>query len=95
MTFTVHFSVSYSKSRNILAACGEDGVVKVWDCRESLSQKPAKQFSPATHQMTKRREKYLSAVSVRGDWLATGGGPSVALWHIGKWNFAMFYRTIL
>ena len=72
----------YSKSRNLLATCGEDGLVRVWDCRQSLS-KCTKQFNPGSHQMTRRKEKYLSSISMRDDWLACGGGPAMALWHIG------------
>ena len=33
--------------------------------------------------MTRRKEKYLSSISMRDDWLACGGGPAMALWHIG------------
>jgi len=72
----------HSPSRNILATCGEEGVVKVWDCRASLS-KPTSTLNPSQHPATRRKNKYLSAISIRDDWLTVGGGARAALWHIG------------
>merc|ERR1711990_700400 len=44
---------------------------------------PIKTLKPFQHPLTKRREKYLSSLSFKGDWIIAGGGPATALWHIG------------
>ena len=58
-------------------------MVKVWDCRQSLVKGPTSTLNPSQHPATRRKDKYLSAISLRDDWLTVGGGVKAALWHIG------------
>ena len=55
----------------------------MWDCRQSLIKGPTSTLNPSQHAATRRKEKYLSAISIRDDWLTVGGGVKTALWHIG------------
>jgi len=74
--------LSVSEERNMLASCGEDGLINIWDL-SSEDCTPIKILKPFQHPLTKRKEKYLSSLSFKGDWIIAGGGPATALWHIG------------
>ena len=76
------FSLSVSAERNMLASCGEDGLINIWDLSKDDGT-PIKTLKPFQHPLTKRKEKYLSSLSFKGDWIIAGGGPATALWHIG------------
>ena len=58
-------------------------VVNIWDLSMSHEAQPIKILKPFEHEMCARKEKFLSALSFKGDWLVTGGGPRTSLWHIG------------
>jgi len=66
----------------MLASCGEDGLINIWDLSKDDGT-PIKTLKPFQHPLTKRKEKYLSSLSFKGDWIIAGGGPATALWHIG------------
>jgi len=74
--------LSVSAERNMLASCGEDGLINIWDLSKEDGT-PIKTLKPFQHPLTKRKEKYLSSLSFKGDWIIAGGGPATALWHIG------------
>jgi len=74
--------LSVSAERNMLASCGEDGLINIWDLSKDDGT-PIKTLKPFQHPLTKRKEKYLSSLSFKGDWIIAGGGPATALWHIG------------
>jgi len=84
--------LSVSSERNMLASCGEDGLINIWDLSKEDSQ-PIKTLKPFQHTITKRKEKYLSSLSFKGDWIIAGGGPATALWHIGAEEPAQILET--
>ena len=57
------FSLSVSAERNMLASCGEDGLINIWDLSKDDGT-PIKTLKPFQHPLTKRKEKYLSSSSV-------------------------------
>lgn len=74
--------IAASRERNLLASCGEDGLVNIWDL-SSENTTPMKILKPFENVDCARKDKFLSALSFKGDWLVTGGGPNTSLWHIG------------
>ena len=80
--FIKFFSIAASRERNLLASCGEDGLVNIWDL-SSEDTTPMKILKPFENVDCARKDKFLSALSFKGDWLVTGGGPNTSLWHIG------------
>jgi len=69
----------------LFASSGEDGIVKIWDLRESDSQ-PVKVINPFDHEMTKKSKsrRFVSTLSYRGSWLTVGGGQKSGIWHVGS-----------
>jgi len=66
---------------NTIVSGGEDGQVLFWDYRsydQTHSIKPIE-----TSELSRPKiGKYISSVAVTSDWMACGGGPAPALWHL-------------
>jgi len=60
---------------------GEDGTVKLWDIRQGDS---VHTLTPGEIGEVARPKlgKHVTAVALSQDWLACGGGPRLALWHL-------------
>jgi len=60
---------------------GEDGAVKLWDTRQGDC---VHTLTPGEVEEVARPKlgKHVSAVALSHDWLACGGGPRLALWHL-------------
>lgn len=65
----------------LIASASEDGFVKFWDIRENSS---VFQIQPSKNAKIARSDygKWIGAVCVNKDWFATGGGPSLTLYHL-------------
>lgn len=65
----------------LVATASEDGFVKFWDIRESS---PVFELQPSKNPKIERKNfgQWLGAVCMNKDWVATGGGPSLALYHL-------------
>jgi len=66
----------------LLASASEDGTAKVWDPRTKTGL--VHTINPSKHSALQRSKvgRWVGAVSISGDWLAVGGGPKAALWHL-------------
>jgi len=74
-------SCGRGETASTVASGGEDGLVKLWDirkaeCAHTLIPKDKTELSRP------KLGKYISAVALSQDWLACGGGPRLALWHL-------------
>jgi len=69
-------------SGNMVASCGEDGAVLVWDGR--AGQDPLHKITPHTHDQLKRPNigRFLSSLHLNNDWLVCGGGPKAGVFHL-------------
>lgn len=60
---------------------GEDGAVRIWDCRTGQSV-----HCIAVHKYEKcarpQYGKWISCLTTDSDWMLCGGGPSLSLWHL-------------
>jgi len=74
-------SCGKEEGEKTVASGGEDGTVKLWDIRQG----------DCVHTLTPgdtgdlarpKLGKHISAVALSQDWLACGGGPRLALWHL-------------
>lgn len=65
----------------LIASASEDGLVKFWDIRENSS---VFALEPSKNPKINRAEfgKWVGSVCINKDWVATGGGPSLALYHL-------------
>ena len=72
---------------NIIASGGEDGSVRLWDMKlkESVHEMKPKDKSDLARP---KLGGHVSSVAVSGDWLACGGGPAPALWHLKSLTMA-------
>jgi len=66
---------------SVIASGGEDGCVKLWDTSQ---QETVHSVRPAEDTDLARPGcgSHVSSVAVTGDWLAAGGGPAPAIWHL-------------
>ena len=66
---------------SVIASGGEDGCVKLWD---TAQQEVVHSMRPA--EVTELARPviggHVASVAVTGDWLAAGGGPAPAVWHL-------------
>jgi len=64
-----------------IASGGEDGTVRLWDIRQCDSLHT---LTPSEKTELDRQSlgKQITAVALSQDWLACGGGPRLALWHL-------------
>ena len=66
---------------NTIVSGGEDGQVLFWDYRSSDQTHSIKPME--TSELSRPKiGKYISSVAVTSDWMACGGGPAPALWHL-------------
>lgn len=65
----------------LVATASEDGYVKFWDSRENS---PVFALEPAKNPKIQRKNfgDWIGAVCMSKEWVATGGGPSLALYHL-------------
>ena len=80
---TGHSNYVHSVARcdSALVSGGEDGSVRFWDIKQQQSVHcitPSEQSELARPKLG----KHISSVSVTNDWMAAGGGPAPALWHL-------------
>lgn len=75
-------SISLCPTTQLIASGSEDGSVKVWDVRKKAANTAT--FKPAEKPSLERPRlgKWVGAVSISSDWIACGGGPRAALWHL-------------
>lgn len=75
--------VEHCATSKALATCSEDGSVRTWDSNRSKNACTSilEPFKEASLQRPKLG-KWLSDVSINGDWLVTGGGPRPSIWHL-------------
>lgn len=74
--------MDYCSQSNALVSASEDGTARIWDLRTKKAQ--VQVIEPSKHESLQRPKvgKWVGAASVSGDWLALGGGPRAALWHL-------------
>jgi len=65
-----------------IASAGEDGTVRLWDPRRNKAEVHCLTPSNETSLSRPKLGKYVAAVALSSDWLACGGGPRLALWHL-------------
>lgn len=72
---------SVDTSDNVIVSGGEDGDVRVWDVNQ---QNCLHTLRPGDNSDLSRPKlgHHVSSVAVSNDWLACGGGPSPAIWHL-------------
>uniref|UniRef100_A0A3P8Z6T6 THO complex 6 n=1 Tax=Esox lucius TaxID=8010 RepID=A0A3P8Z6T6_ESOLU len=60
---------------------GEDGAVRIWDCRTGHSVHCIEVFK---YEDCARPQygKWISCLTTDSDWMLCGGGPSLSLWHL-------------
>lgn len=60
---------------------GEDGAVRIWDCRTGRSVHCVEVFK---YENCARPQygKWISCLATDSDWMLCGGGPSLSLWHL-------------
>ena len=66
---------------SVVASGAEDGSVRLWDAAQQEAvhcMRPADTSSLARPSLG----SHVASVAVTGDWLAAGGGPTPALWHL-------------
>jgi len=74
--------MDYCPQSNALVSASEDGTARIWDIRTKKAQ--VQVIKPSKHEALLRPKvgNWLGATSISGDWLALGGGPRAALWHL-------------
>lgn len=73
--------VSVREREGEILSGGEDGAVRIWDCRTGQSVhciEVSKYESCARPQFG----KWISCLTTDSDWMLCGGGPSLSLWHL-------------
>lgn len=72
---------SVATSDNVMVSGGEDGDVRVWD---ALQHNCVHTLRPCDNSELARPKlgQHVSSVAVSNDWLACGGGPAPAIWHL-------------
>ena len=75
-------ALSQCKTTGQLASASEDGTARIWDLRTKIGQVSI--LNPGQNHQLKRARlgNWLGAASLSGDFLALGGGPQPALWHM-------------
>ena len=75
-------SLSQCSITGQLASASEDGTARIWDMRSKSAQIAT--LNPAQNPNLNRSRlgNWLGAASLSGDFLALGGGPQPALWHM-------------
>eukprot|EP00096_Caligus_rogercresseyi_P007317 TRINITY_DN25145_c0_g1_i1.p1 TRINITY_DN25145_c0_g1~~TRINITY_DN25145_c0_g1_i1.p1 ORF type:complete len:339 (-),score=93.93 TRINITY_DN25145_c0_g1_i1:86-1102(-) len=75
-------SLSFCPTGGLIASGGEDGSVRLWDTRKKSPL--INSIHPHKHDELSRPQlgKWIGAVALSSDWLACGGGPRGALWHL-------------
>uniref|UniRef100_A0A667XLX2 THO complex 6 n=1 Tax=Myripristis murdjan TaxID=586833 RepID=A0A667XLX2_9TELE len=60
---------------------GEDGAVRIWDCRTGQSVHCIEVYK---YESCARPQygKWISCLTTDSDWMLCGGGPSLSLWHL-------------
>ena len=78
---------SVAASPGLVASGGEEGEVRLWDSRQWSS---VHTITPADNSDLARPKigRHVAAVSLSSDWLAAGGGPAPATWHLKSWTVA-------
>ena len=74
-------SCGMGEGEKTIVSGGEDGAVKLWDSRQTEcvhNLKPGEVGEVARPKLG----KHVTAVALSQDWLACGGGPRLALWHL-------------
>ncbi|KPP70962.1 THO complex subunit 6-like, partial [Scleropages formosus] len=89
-----------------LLSGGEDGAVRIWDCRTGQSVHRLEVYK---YEECARPQygKWISCLTTDSDWMLCGGGPSLSLWHLrslsptsifplsGCQRQAMFYQDLI
>ena len=75
-------SVSQCNVTGQLASASEDGTARIWDVRTNSGHVAT--LNPGQNPNLSRPKlgNWLGAASLSGDFLALGGGPQPALWHM-------------
>jgi len=75
-------SLSQCSMTGQLASASEDGTARIWDIRSKSGQIAT--LTPGQNPNLNRSKlgNWLGAASLSGDFLALGGGPQPALWHM-------------
>jgi THO complex subunit 6 len=66
---------------NTLVSGGEDGTVRLWDPRKG-EQVHCLTPSEKSELARPHLGRHINCVAVSSDWMACGGGPRLALWHL-------------
>lgn len=75
-------SVSHCPQSNMIASASEDGSVRLWDVRRKNPNTSTLVPSDKEPLCRPSLGKWVGAVSLNSDWLACGGGPRAAVWHL-------------
>ena len=65
-----------------MASASEDGTARIWDIRTKSGQIATLNPSQNSNLNRAKLGSWLGAASLSGDFLALGGGPRPALWHM-------------
>ena len=75
-------SLSQCNTSGQLASASEDGTARIWDLRIKTGQVAVLNPSQNHNLCRTKLGNWLGAASLSGDFLALGGGPQPALWHM-------------
>ena len=78
---------SVDTSDNVIVSGGEEGEVRLWDANQHNCLHTLRP-GDNTELARPKLGQHVSSVAVNKDWLACGGGPAPAIWHLKSLSMA-------